>query len=893
MGRVVMFVLNDVRWDVRVQREATTLAEAGYEVTIIGRPTDPMATVLERERWNGVEIVRVPVPGRFRRWMLGAGGGRSATARWGATAGLGDSTPRGAPAGPAGPATGSDRRSASPSRLVVQSIRAAARLPLIGGLVRGIDLLIRWRFGTMAWGQLAAAAAPPADVWHAHDLTGLPAAFEARRRTGGRLVYDSHELFTEAGDTASRPGWARTVLRRYEARAIREADAVITVNDGLAAELGAIAAPRRILVVRNAPPAPSPEASVPSSARPDRLRAALGLARDTKIVLYHGGLLRDRGLPQLILAMTAPGLEQAHLVLMGSGPMAPELARHVAGSPDLTARVHLLPPVPPADLGEWVASADVGAMPNQPRTANERISTPNKLYECLAAGIPVVSSDFPERRRIIADDPDGPLGALCDPAEPASIGAALRSILDLDATATATLRARCLTAARLRWNWEAQSAGLLALYADLIPAGAPNPGPTADKEGAPLPQRVTFVLASSGAFDARTRRMALGLGERGHDVLVIARAEVGLPDREALAPGVALRRVDAGSAPAAAPVSRRPPRLLATLVRMAQTAARSRSQTRAARLVDRSAEIYHAMGFLALPVAADLAERADAPFVYDARDLYAEGNNIARLPGPLRALFVRRERSWARRAAAVLTVNESLADELERRLGVARPTVVLNAQVGYEPPDPRPDHLRVTLGLPAGTPVVLYHGGFMRDRGLPEAIAAMREPGLGSAHLVLMGSGVLEPGLADLAADPGLRGRVHLLPPVPPSALLDWVASADVGVMANQPRTINERLSTPNKLFECLAAGTPVVSSDFPERRRIVIENPDGPLGALCDPTEPASIGAAIRSILDLDPASAADLRARCRRATAARYDWDTQFERLLKTYARVTGNRW
>lgn len=312
-----------------------------------------------------------------------------------------------------------------------------------------------------------------------------------------------------------------------------------------------------------------------------------------------------------------------------------------------------------------------------------------------------------------------------------------------------------------------------------------------------------------------------------------------------------------------------------------------------ARLVDRPADIYHAMGFLALPVASDLAKRADAPFLYDARDLYAEGNNIARLPGPLRALFVRRERSWARRAAAVLTVNESLADELERRLGVARPTVVLNAQVGYEPPDPRPDHLRVTLGLPSGVPVVLYHGGFMQDRGLPEIIAAMREPGLGSAHLVLMGSGPQEAALGAVIGQLDLGGRVHVLPPVPPSGLLDWVASADVGVMANQPRTINERLSTPNKLFECLAAGTPVVSSDFPERRRIVIDDPDGPLGALCDPTEPASIAVAIRSILDMDPAAAEDLRARCRRATAARYDWATQFERLLQAYGRVTGNRW
>ncbi|MEO8469608.1 MAG: glycosyltransferase family 4 protein [Chloroflexota bacterium] len=892
MGRVVMFVLNDVRWDVRVQREATTLAETGYEVTIIGRPTDPMATVPERERWNGVDIIRVPVPGRFRRRMLGAGGGRGSTA-------------------PAG-ATGSNRRTSSMSRLLVRVIRAAARFPVIGGLVNGLDLLVRWRFGTGSWGRAAAAAAPAADVWHAHDLTGLPAAIAAQRRRGGRLVYDSHELFTEAGDTASRPAWARAVLRRYEARAIRLADAVITVNHGLAEELEAIAAPRRVLVVFNTPPMParslsavtdpadSTAADPTAPARPDRLRTALDLPPDARIVLYHGGLLRDRGLPELIRAMASPGLEQVHLVLMGSGPMGPELDRHIAASPDLSARVHRLPPVPPADLGAWVASADVGAMPNQPRTANERISTPNKLFECLAAGIPIVSSDFPERRRIVADDPAGPLGALCDPSDPASIGAALRSILDLDATATATLRARCLTAARERWNWEAQSAGLVALYVDLMPAGAQvhGQGSGTRDETRPQPQRVTFVLPSSGAFDTRTRRMALGLGERGHDVLVIARAEAGLPDREELGPGVSLRRVDAGAAPPMAPGgsrgrSRGPGRLLATLGRMARTAARSRTQTMSARLVDRPAAMYHAMGFLALPVAVDLADRAGAPFVYDARDLYAEGNNIARLPRPLRALFVRQERSWARRAAAVLTVNESLADEIERRLGVARPTVVLNVQAPYELPEPRPDLLRPMLGLPPGTPIVLYHGGFMRDRGLPEVIAAIREPGLGSTHLVLMGSGPQEAELSALIERQDLGGRVHVIPPVPPSKLLDWVASADVGVMANQPRTVNERLSTPNKLFECLAAGTPVVSSDFPERRRIIIEDPDGPLGALCDPTDPASIGQAIRSILDLDPIAAADLRARCRHATAARYDWDTQFGQLLGTYARVTGQPW
>ena len=103
-------------------------------------------------------------------------------------------------------------------------------------------------------------------------------------------------------------------------------------------------------------------------------------------------------------------------------------------------------------------------MPNQPRTLNERLSTPNKLFESIGAGLPVVSSDFPERRRIILDDPVGPLGAVCDPTDPAAIARAIRSILDLDANPETDLRRRCSEAARLRWNWETEARSLLEAY---------------------------------------------------------------------------------------------------------------------------------------------------------------------------------------------------------------------------------------------------------------------------------------------------------------------------------------------------------------------------------------------------------------------------------------------
>lgn len=99
-------------------------------------------------------------------------------------------------------------------------------------------------------------------------------------------------------------------------------------------------------------------------------------------------------------------------------------------------------------------------------------------------------------------------------------------------------------------------------------------------------------------------------------------------------------------------------------------------------------------------------------------------------------------------------------------------------------------------------------------------------------------------------------------------------------------------LSTPNKLFECLAAGTPVVASNFPGIRRIVIDDPGGPLGAVCDPRVVESIGEAIRSILRLEPADRDGLRARCERSAAERWNWEHEAETLLSVYAALLPGR-
>jgi len=419
-SRIVMFVYGDVTHDSRVLREAGSLAAGGHRVSVLARPRELHAETGDREDRDGFEIVRIPVPGGWRR----------------------------------------------PWRIVGWPLRSIAhlvdRLRHRPGFQAALAWLVIWRFAIRGWGRDAARLAPPADFYHAHDLTGLPAALAAQRRHGGRVIYDSHEVYLESGANVRQPGWLRRLMRRWERSMVARTVALVTVNEACGAELNRrYRVPGPTVIVHNC----APRRPLPSG--PDaRLRQATGCSAGTPIALYHGSFSPHRGLDTLAEALLAPGLEHVHAAYLGYGSQRPLLER-LAGDSRYGNRLHILEPVPPEDVVGWVSGADVEVMILEPVTLNHVLSTPNKVFEALAAGVPVVTSDFPGLREIIIGDPDGPLGAVCDPADPVAIAAALRSILDLDDAARADLRRRCLRAAHERWNWETESAKLVSLYASL------------------------------------------------------------------------------------------------------------------------------------------------------------------------------------------------------------------------------------------------------------------------------------------------------------------------------------------------------------------------------------------------------------------------------------------
>jgi glycosyltransferase involved in cell wall biosynthesis len=456
-----------------------------------------------------------------------------------------------------------------------------------------------------------------------------------------------------------------------------------------------------------------------------------------------------------------------------------------------------------------------------------------------------------------------------------------------------------------------------------------------------VPQRCVLVLPSTGEFDSRSYRIARTLHERGHQVTVLARWKSGLAHHEIHPVGYPIIRVEAtaldglplravtlpflralrlmaspvlGSPPASAlrprpagesaiaspeatddeadagwahPAAREPGRVRG-YARRARIFLMIRSHRRLGLEAAPPADVYHGMAYMGISVALALGRRHRARVVYDSRDIYMVAANLARLRGPIKAILARLERGWARAADRVFTVNRPYAEQLAQRFGVAQPVIVMNCSYRYDPPDPVPHRFHEQLGLDPTTRVVLYQGGFSRGRGVEQLVEAIRR--VPNAVLVLMGYGALEAAFRAAAAEPENLGKVHVLPAVAPTELLDWVASADVVGVLFQHDTLNNYLSTPNKFLEAMAAGVPTVCSDHPGM---------GPIARATGcgiPVEPSDIDAVARAIRQIVDAPATEREATRSRALAeahGTYNWETQVEALLDEYTRLTGRRW
>lgn len=290
------------------------------------------------------------------------------------------------------------------------------------------------------------------------------------------------------------------------------------------------------------------------------------------------------------------------------------------------------------------------------------------------------------------------------------------------------------------------------------------------------------------------------------------------------------------------------------------------------------ADVYHAVDLIALPSCYLAALLHRKTLVFEAHELPLAEPSVTGRP-LLRGISTWLCRRLVARCAGVITVSPPIVETIQQRFGGPRAALVRNIPLYYAPA--QNNRIRARLGLDHNTRIALFQGHMRAERSLDTLILAARYL-RGDTIIVLLGGGESQGELQRLIVDEGVADRVKMLPAVPYAELLDWTASADLGLMVSQPTfSANTEMSLPNKLFEYLMAGLPVLSSQLRAMTDLLCHYD---VGRTLDSLEPKAVAHAIDDMLD-DTVGLAQMRKNALTACQRELCWEVEGQSLLQFY--------
>jgi glycosyltransferase involved in cell wall biosynthesis len=420
-AKVAMFVFNNLDHDARVHRQAEALAQAGHQVRIYAFFSPPCRA---HERFSaGYEVFRLDHRSSLDRswseWFPRRPKPVTEVAR---PLDLPSSAPVRRPCPP--PLPRHLPLHSSPQRRSHRSF------------VRQVN---------REWWRAACPWKP--DLCQAHDLDALWAAQATSLSCGAALLYDCHEIWSEQHFLADRE--EIVFWNQWEARLAPSVDGWITVNRSLAqvfsARYGA-----EVLPVHNCPRRQALQLD-----RRGRLKEQF---EGRPVALFSGSFQASRGLEEMVAAAMLQ--KEVALVLQGFGPQEAGLRRLAE---QYRSPVTFLPKVPYAQLTEMCCQADIGVMPALPDCLNSYYCSPNKIFDYMMAGLPVVATDLPEMAALVEQCHNG---LLYDAFSPQDLARALVELAHHPERAQMAQNSRFW--AENTYNWETESLKLLGLVEQLL-----------------------------------------------------------------------------------------------------------------------------------------------------------------------------------------------------------------------------------------------------------------------------------------------------------------------------------------------------------------------------------------------------------------------------------------
>jgi len=286
-----------------------------------------------------------------------------------------------------------------------------------------------------------------ADVFLANDLDTLLPNFLVSKLKGKPLVYDSHEMFCEGPELQGR-NFVQVVWRTIEKWIVPKLKYAYTVSLSIAQDYKKLYG-TDFKVIRNIP-----KLKIESKAV-EQLNF-----NGKKIILYQGVMNPGRGLEEMIAAM--PLIEKAVLLIIGFGKVEGEL-RELVKEKNLENKVIFYGKVPFDDLLSYTKQAHIGLLLERPLGLSFTYALPNKLFDYIHAGLPIIASPLVEVKRIM-DDYN--VGCMVENYNPQYLADTIKQMLEN--SEKIALWKQSMQKAKMELNWEKEQGKLKGIYIQFL-----------------------------------------------------------------------------------------------------------------------------------------------------------------------------------------------------------------------------------------------------------------------------------------------------------------------------------------------------------------------------------------------------------------------------------------
>lgn len=227
-----------------------------------------------------------------------------------------------------------------------------------------------------------------ADIYHSNDLDTLLPNYLVSKIKQKPLIYDSHEYFLGVPEIQGR--FAKKIWGIIESSIFPKLKYIITVNNSIA-ELYKIDYKKELYVVRNLP--------LKQIVKKNKTRKDLNMPSNKKIVILQGaGINVDRGAEELLEAISMS--DKFMLYIVGTGDVIESLKERSKNN-DLKNKVVFVDRVPYEEMLQYTMNSDIGVTLDKDTNINYKFSLPNKVFDYMKSGVPILASNLKEVSNII------------------------------------------------------------------------------------------------------------------------------------------------------------------------------------------------------------------------------------------------------------------------------------------------------------------------------------------------------------------------------------------------------------------------------------------------------------------------------------------------------------